>query len=335
MLDKIGSTISNAASSALDNVSGQLGEIKSNLTNIFGKEGSSELPASDNNVDMIFPIEMAKGNRPVVCFTCFVNEGEKKQVHTYFPIPSGLNFSDSAEFNSINLGMFGGAFGQEIQDAVNAEGTVFERSKDIASRIGNRITSVNKEEAALIAATLLPYKDQVSLQSRTIRNPNTNVTFGGHGVRGFQFKFKMIAKSKDEAKLIRKIQERFRYYTYANAFNGTGFLLSYPPTWLIRFYAPDKNNEFKEMIHIPRIFSCYLTGVTTSINDGSVTFYNDGAPTEVDVSLEFRETRSLTRKDIIDMENDKLENRGLDPDGRPTIQNPEIGEPITPQIAEK
>jgi hypothetical protein len=196
----------------------------------------------------------------------------------------------------------------------------------------SRVTSLKAEEVGAIVKNANPFADQISLATRSVKNPNTNVLFKGHGIRSFSFNFKMIAKSADEAELIRQIHERFRHYSYAELVNeATGFMLAYPPVWVIRFYSPDGNGGFEETSHIPRIFSCYLEGVTTNINPSSVTFYNDGAPTEVDVSLNFKETRGLTRKDIADMEQDKLKNRGIDPNtGRPTLSV--VTEPDAPQL---
>jgi hypothetical protein len=333
MFNKIGSTLSNAATSAFESIGDQINEIGSSFTNMFGN--GHEDSAALQNGDLIFPLELGKGDRPTVEFTCFVKQGDDskpKRLHTYFPIPAGLNFSDSAEYNNVNLGMLGGAVFTAAQKALQ-DGTGVQGA---ASDVISKMTSTGKAEAGSIALKQIAQKlsgqqDAISLATRKVANPNTNVTFSGHNVRTFSFTFKMIAKSQKEALLIRRINERFRHYTYANLVDDeTGFMLSFPPTWLIRFYdAPEKGGEFKEIIHIPRIFSCYLTGVNSTFNAGQNTFYNDGAPVEVDMTLEFQETRALTRKDIQDMENDKLGNRGVGEDGRPIVSTPT--EPTTPQ----
>lgn len=334
MLNKIGSTLSDAASSAFESIGDQINEIGGGLSSIFGNQSFAD-SATNKNEDLIFPIELSKGTRPTIEFTCFVKEGDDskpKRLHTYFPIPAGLSFSDSANYQDVDLGIIGGTVFSAAQKAIR-EGTGVGGA---VSNIMGRITSTGKEEAAGIAGRALATKlsgqeDAISLATGQVVNPNTNITFKGHGIRQFSFSFKMIAKSQKEAKLIRNINERFRHYSYANLTDdATGFMLSFPPTWLIRFYdAPEKDGEFKEIIHLPRIFSCYLTGVQSTYNAGQNTFFNDGAPVELDMTLEFQETRALTRKDIQDMENDKLGNRGIGEDGRPIVSVPT--EPTTPQ----
>ena len=330
MLGKIGSSLKNAGSSALSQVTGQLEEITSKFTNIGGSGAKTD--AEKNTSDLIFPIEMAGQPRPSVCFTCFAKVDNKPvQLHTWFPVPSGVAFSDSAEYNSVNLGAIGGAIAGQVQESMKNNAT----SSDIAGTVLNKVTSLKAADIGAIIKSANPYKDQISLVMRSVKNPNTNVIFDSHPIRTFSFSFKMIAKSADETELIRQIHERFRHFTYAEVVNeATNFMLAFPPTWLVRFFNPDKNGNFSESVHIPRIFSCYLKTVGTNINPSSVTFYNDGAPTEVDISLEFQETRALTRKDIKEMELNKLKLRGIDPStGQPTLSN--VTEPKAPQIPDK
>ena len=339
MLRKVGSAIGDVASEALDNVSGQLGEISTQLTNLIGD--GPKVGASDDDTTKIFPEEMAGNPRPCVCFTCFVQkDGKPTTLDTWFPVPPGVTFSDSANYSELSLGPIGGALASEIQEAYNrGEGNQFGRAfaAGVAGTGGviGRLFDMKASEVATITRGVNPYADQLKLVTRSVKNPNTNTVFTGHGVRTFSFSFKMIAKRKEEAELIRQIHERFRHYSYAELVNeATGFMLAFPPLWLIRFYTPDKNGGFKETPHIPRIFSTYLTGVTTSINPDSNTFYHDGAPTEVDIALNFQETRALTRKDIADMESDKLQNRGIDPEtGRPNLSLA-IDPTPTPQVEE-
>ena len=338
MFKKIGSSLADTATDIFEDIGDQIGEIGGGLKNIFGNQ-ASETSAENDNGDLIFPIELSKGDRPTVEFTCFVKEGDEskpKRLHTYFPIPAGLSFSDNANYQDVDLGIIGGTVFAAAQKAMREGSGV----GGAVSNIMNKISSVGKEEAMGIAGKALAIKlsgqeDAISLATNQVLNPNTNITFKGHGIRSFSFSFKMIAKSKKEASLIRKINERFRHYSYANLTDdATGFMLSFPPTWLIRFYdAPEKGGEFKEIIHLPRIFSCYLTGVQSTYNSNQNTFFSDGAPVELDMTLEFQETRALTRKDIQDMENDKLGNRGVGEDGRPTVSVPT--EPTTPQTENK
>ena len=51
--------------------------------------------------------------------------------------------------------------------------------------------------------------------------------------------------------------------------------------------------------NLPQPLMCYLRNVSTTYNQGSMVFHEDGQPTEVDLTLSFTEFRALTRQDII------------------------------------
>ena len=199
----------------------------------------------------------------------------------------------------------------------------------------NQAASTTGADVLEIIAGKTKFADQASLLTRTVSNPNTNIAFKGHGIRSFTFNFTMMAKYAEEAETIRKIHNRFRRLTYANLKDDeNNILLSYPPTWQVRFMAPQSSDDpsnpaltangttLTEMKHIPRIFSCYLTNVSTTINDQGNMYHPDNAPLSVTVSITYQETRALNRKDLIDMENDQLQNRGIDENGIPTVSTP-------------
>ena len=49
---------------------------------------------------------------------------------------------------------------------------------------------------------------------------------------------------------------------------------------------------------MPKIQECFLANITTTYNAGSNMFHADGAPSEVDMSLTFTETKANTRNDL-------------------------------------
>ena len=63
------------------------------------------------------------------------------------------------------------------------------------------------------------------------------------------------------------------------------------------------------MQYIPKIFTCYLTGFTTTINSSANTYRKDMSPYEIDVSCQFQESKVLTRNELEDLElNNNREN---------------------------
>lgn len=323
---KIGTSLSEGFSEVKQNLSEQFEEITTAFKNI-GVTGDNEGP--EYTGPLVFPHALRNLDRPIICMTAFKKEGEGvQQEHIFLPIPNELAFSDAAQYNEVELGALVGAGMSAAQQGVQG-------SMGAVEAAAAQVSSATGADVLEIIAGKTKFADQASLLTRTVANPNTNVTFKGHGVRSFTFNFTMMAKYAEEAETIRKIHNRFRRLSYANLKNdANNILLSYPPTWQIRFMAPVSSEDpanatltangttLREMKHIPRIFSCYLTGVTTTINDQGNMYHPDNAPLSVTLSITYQETRALNRKDLIDMENDQLQNRGISENGVPTISTP-------------
>lgn len=279
--------------------------------------------STSSSGDLIFPLEMRSAslqNKPVILFECF-NSVDIPNERIYLPTPAGISFSDSANYSSIDLGGIGGVIYNATKRGLGtaaAGGTALETAGAAGSAVLDAVTAKN---VAAIASKTLGIDKMAGFVTKSVINPNTNTTFESNPIRTFSFSFKLIASSDKESELIRLIHTKFRQYTYAqNAESEDTLLLSYPPIWTIKFFDMSTGEENP---YIPRIYSCYLTQVQSTFNSGGNMYYSNNAPLEVDISLTFQESRSLTRKDLIDMENDQLANRGIDPDtNQPTVLEP-------------
>jgi hypothetical protein len=282
----------------------RLGREKSNTQ-------SGSKPSEPNFIEiappLIYPPEM-RGDTSRPCIQFVAHERKLSGVvirHTiWFPAPAGLQFGDSGDYGTTDLGLMAGAV-----DTVSGRSGV--------GNILSQISTLNKEQAKSLGSKLLPeqYKDSVSLATQQINNPNTNTTFNSNGVRSFSFQFKMIARSASESNLIREIQTKFRRFIYASRGGENNTItLEYPPVWTVKFMNMDTGTE---NIYIPRIYSTYCKAVNTNFNATGNVYFTDNAPLEVDLTVEFQETRALNRHDIDQMMNDQLGNRGISETGRP------------------
>ena len=305
MIGKIKKLIGNEISGAVSSITDQLG---------FGLRGGYDSGAEG----LMYPLELrSQSQRPCIEFTAYDTSSGDVQLKTiWFPCPAGIEISDQATYNTIDLGALGGALNQAIEAGKSAAGGAKGKFKAGSNALLGQVKDARAGEIAAIAAMALPgYGDKLQFKAKTILNPNTNTTFSGNSVRSFTFAFKMIARSESEAKEIQKIHQTFRKYTYADS-NGNqqNLTLRYPPVWRIRFLDGQKN----ENKYIPKIYSCYLQGVQSSFNSTAPVFHTDGSPLEVDVSISFQETRALTRFDIETLGSDA--NRGIGADGLATEQ---------------
>jgi hypothetical protein len=236
----------------------------------------------------------------------FMHFGTRKaDVNIYLPIPEGLSFADGAEFSSVNLGVIGNAV-SEFVESIREEGIIDAGKKAIqgeftpkGSKIGQIALSQFLSQSELGQAALFANK--------RILNPNTNTTFTGVTLRNFSFTFKLVGRSPEDSQRIRDIHETFRFYAYPESDGSdNNIVLNYPEIWTIKFFdtATDAkssgggNRGVKENEFIPKIYESYLTGMTTNLNSSSSMFRRDGAPVEVDFTLNFQETRTLIREDF-------------------------------------
>jgi hypothetical protein len=320
VINTVSSGVGNFANEAIADVKDQISAFGSDLG--FNKTANLPLSSRDTTA-IVFPEELRSTTMPIVQFTAFERDGGSVNLHhMWFPCPAGVTIADAATYNTIDLGAIGSTVRNAAAAAQGSDGFI-DAAKNIGSSITNQAKNLKAAEVGAIAAQKIPFNDSIAAQAqfdnKVIMNPNTNTTFGGNTIRNFQFQFKLIARSQAETEAVRKIHNKFRAFTYADSrSNSQNLILAYPPTWTIKFLDTGK----KENKYIPKIFSCYLTGFTSTFNPTVNMFHEDGSPLEVDISLQYQETRVLTRKDIDDLEAGLLGDRGVDENGFPTRQQP-------------
>lgn len=241
-----------------------------------------------------YPIDLVDKNLPEVRFTCNEDrtniltdqEGRPVPLSTLiaFPVPAGLTFSDTAIYTNISLGGIGQAFSEGGSENVKSALKGANISDIVTKSILDSVTDTNIPVVSDVAKAQL-------LRNKKAVNPNINTAFQNVEPRNFEFSFRMASHSEKQAKMIYDIIRIFRTNTYPT---GDDFLLTYPSTWKINFYKADgTENEY-----LPAIYDCYLVSTTVVYNESSNMFHRDGAPTDVRVSLSFRETDSLKANQI-------------------------------------
>lgn len=223
--------------------------------------------------------------------------------HLYCP-PS-INFADSASYNQFDMGTLGASmFSDNINQAAsgNATGALDSAADKIRglggnSTIGNILASQILSNAGIGSGLTDKAKD-IYLQRRgKAINPNTVTQFTNTAIRNFSFTWKLMADNAKESNEIKKITEFFQENMYPDSDAG-GLLLTYPSKFRIFFMTPSGENDY-----IPKISECYLTNTQTVFNASTNIFFDNGAPSEVDLTVTFQETRALTRNDLKQLKN--------------------------------
>lgn len=251
---------------------------------------------------IVFPSDLrdAKYDWPFMVFSI---PSENKDI--YLPIPQGLTFSDSMSYSSINLGIIGSIANETVNAIANQDtisGAIGAGVGSLAGSVINKAKKINAAAAAsIVARNVLKQQqiaDTIDFGARQVLAPNTNTSFQNTNVRSFAFAFKLVSKNKSEAQTIKKMDSIFRHYMYPE---GNDVLLKYPPMWKIRFY----NKGQEENQFIPKIYPCYLTGMTSTFNSSTNIYHEDGSPVETDMQLSFQEIKALHRGIIDNLESGK------------------------------
>ena len=233
--------------------------------------------------------------------------GEKCDL--YLPVAYQVN--DGFDYQSASLG----AVGAGVMAGMNAGQDISSQVMQGLSEAGQSIfdlfgTGTVSRVAAVRGSQNVPIipdavKNAIGIAARVSMNPNIRTMFNGVSVREFNFVFKFIPRSSEEAIMIKRIVKFFRFHAYPVEIPyGKSFSLAYdyPNLFKIRLLSRSGDSFFKN-IGTPIKLS-YLKTVSTTYNPTSAVLHPDGSPTEIDMTLTFTEYKPLSRYDVVNEEND-------------------------------
>jgi len=232
-------------------------------------------------------------------------------VDMYFPLSFAYN--DAAQYENASLGITGTVGAAAAEAGAGILGSVLASVTQGATStfdafLGNKqlsegVARVAAARAIDVSGALFNqgFRNALTLQNRTVVNPNIRALFRGVNLREFTFQFKMIAESAQEANMVQKIIKHFRTEMYPDVYNlpigstGTSADLGFkfPNVFQISF-----NYKNSENLKLPRLQLCYLRNVSHTINPTGGGFRRDGQPNEIDLTLSFVEYKTLNRQDI-------------------------------------
>lgn len=282
-----------------------------NLSGSRSPGGKNSTSGAGNGV-FKFPLDVEQYNR-IIIVSKSRNSGIKP-IMLHLPIPPSLPVADSHGFSSMNLGQIG-SVGQSVLDNVSKaanEGKITQSvidgiagtAKGVAGQFsGLRNNTVKAAALAQIAnkAGIVPSgiitaaAEAAMYNQRSVLNPNTVTNYTGSTVRGISLTFKLVASSEQESNDIRDMVYLLRQHSYPA---GNNIVLEYPSEFTLKFL---KANSSEINPYISPLYTCYLRDMSVAYNGSSNSFYENGAPLEVDITVGFQETKALTRDDLESM----------------------------------
>lgn len=128
--------------------------------------------------------------------------------------------------------------------------------------------------------------------AKVAMNPFKEVLFESIDFRSFSFKYRFLPKSYPESQHIKKIVDTFKFHMHPELSTNKLFFI-YPSEFQIAYYyQSDLNNYFHQFK------PCVLESMDVTYGGDTYSSFNGGFPTEVNLSLTFRETEILTKDQI-------------------------------------
>ena len=223
-------------------------------------------------------------------------------------IPNSPQAKYGAEFNIENIGtIMGGGLANEL----NVAGTFNEMKAGFESGgiAGALEAGAQSGLGSVLARTVasagnlprelglgdLNVSGAIRSTTRTVRNPYKEQIFQTMGFRSFAFEYKFAPRNERELRDVMEIIKLFKSHMHPEKDLG-GLFFTFPSEFEIEYVYKNRKNRY-----LNKIAPCFLTDLSVDYgNGGTFTTFKDarGAPSEITMSMAFRESELLTRSQI-------------------------------------
>ena len=157
---------------------------------------------------------------------------------------------------------------------------------------GGKIASFGGAIGGAVGSNLVTGSAMQSM-AKVKTNPFREMLFEMVEFRKFKFQYKFLPKSRAEVDAIKNIIDLFKFHMHPELSAGNLFFI-YPAEFQIIYYFKNKENAFFQ-----KIAPSALTDLSVVYGGaGGMSTFHDGAPTEINMSLEFTELEVLTKEKI-------------------------------------
>ena len=199
------------------------------------------------------------------------------QLQTRYSV--GWGEEDTFMFSALSRG------GEEIARAMESKGSDT-RATGLAAEVLSAMSVGGNSPVA--------FGKEMGVAAGLAQNPKKEQAFKNVDFRTFSFEYSFAPKSSDEAKNVLNIIRAFKYHMHPEFKSEDAFLYIYPSEFDIVYYKGSTEN-----LHIHRHTSCVLTEMNVNYTpNGVFTTFPDGMPTQINVTLTFRELMLLSKETI-------------------------------------
>ena len=129
-------------------------------------------------------------------------------------------------------------------------------------------------------------------------NPYMEVLFEQMGLRSFTYNFTFAPRNADETEDVQRIIKMFRFHMAPELQGANERFLTLPSTFDIHYMYQMSSETARENSFYHKIATCVLSDCQVDYTPGGVKSFASGAPTQITMSLTFKETEMLTKEMI-------------------------------------
>ena len=220
-------------------------------------------------------------------------------------LPPNVTDVTAAAYNGFAMGMIGfaAAGGGEFLNAMGNND--FARAADSLVGLVKGFTDFAAKEAGMALAEAIGGAEGggtelINKAFGRADNPYMEVLFDKMALRTFTYNFTFAPRNTDERDDVQKIIRIFRFHMAPEMKAANHRYLTLPSTFDIHYMYQSAMDNARENDFYNKIATCVLTGCDVDYTPQGVKSFADGAPTQINMTLSFSETKMLTKQKISD-----------------------------------
>ena len=217
-------------------------------------------------------------------------------------LPPNVQDNTSAGYNDMSTGIVGlvAAGGGAFLDAMRRNDY-----QAAASQLIGGVKAISQEAlrgaAGSFVDALTQTEGSADLANKIFgqaTNPYMEVMFDSMAMREFTYNFTFAPKNAQERDDVQDIIKLFRFHMAPELKGSQHRFLTLPSTFDIHYMYQHSKDYASENNFYSKIATCVLQNVSVDYTPGGVKSFQDGSPTQISMSLSFKETEMLNKQMI-------------------------------------
>ena len=221
-------------------------------------------------------------------------------------LPPNVEDNTTASYNDMRTGLAGFLAARGV-DAATSSDDAERIAKEFVGSAKGILSSAAVRAVSEVAEIALGAEGTAQLANKAFGvadNPYMEVLFDAMALRTFTYNFKFAPKNEEETTMVKDIIEVFRLHMTPESRGGQSRFLGLPSQFDIHYmYQPmgdGQSSNANVNQYYNQIATCVLTKCTVNYTPDGVKSFADGAPTQMTMTLTFKETEMLTKEKVAD-----------------------------------